>query len=192
MRATLFILDQEDGSLWSYIAGGHMISVPNGEGLAGLCVSQNQVINVDDCQNDARFGGDKETGFTTESVLCCPVRDNNGNIYGCLQVINKSKTSNDTCFNAIDHDILVDFGLNVGPVVKSWMAFFDTKNVLEKQLNEAVSGERKMAELIAFLLQVGGTPLREAIGEDLAIELLSHASDLGVGDNIAEPQELFE
>jgi hypothetical protein len=35
-----------------------------------------------------------------------------------------------------------------------------------------------MAELIAFLLQVGGTPLRESIGEDLAIELLSHAQNM--------------
>lgn len=73
---------------------------------------------------------------------------------------------------------------------------------MEQQLREAVGGERKMSELIAFLLQgrssvlfacdfcwgahivlfclfgfwflytVGGTPLRESIGEDLAIELL--------------------
>jgi hypothetical protein len=56
------------------------------------------------------------------------------------------------------------------------LAFFDTKTDLENHLSEAVSGERRMVDLIAFLLSVGGTPLREAIGEDLAIELLSQAS----------------
>jgi hypothetical protein len=186
VRATLFIADNENsGSLWSYIAGGQMITVPAGEGFAGSCVATGEVIKVDDCQNDPRFGGDKEIGFVSQCMMCCPVHDKDGNLYGCLQVINKqsrpqSKTMDTnrpraptgTCFSLQDQNILTEYALNVGPVVQSWMAFFDTKNGMEQQLKEAVGGERKMSELIAFLLQVGGTPLRESIGEDLAIELL--------------------
>ena len=33
-----------------------------------------------------------------------------------------------------------------------------------------------MVKLIGFLLSIGGTSLREAIGEDLAIELLNQAA----------------
>ena len=33
------------------------------------------------------------------------------------------------------------------------LSVFDTKNGMEQQLKEAVGGERKMSELIAFLLQ---------------------------------------
>ena len=236
VRATLFILDESDdpdteedesATLWSYIKGGTMITIPASAGICGSCVTMGESITVDDCQNDPRFGafkslffsrskmkvkatvlfcfhfhlssffqfliyfvflipncsilsgGDKTDNFVTHAILCCPVHDNDGNIYGCLQVINKVHDSGDDTqwFTSQDRNVLADFAVNVGPVVKSWMAFFDIKNSLERQLGEAVSGERKMAELIAFLLQVGGTSLREAIGEDLAIELLSHAAD---------------
>ena len=69
-----------------------------------------------------------------------------------------------------------DFSAHLGPIIEAWLTFFDTKTLLEKHLEEAVSGERKMVELIAFLLSIGGTSLREAIGEDLDIELLSQAA----------------
>jgi hypothetical protein len=186
VRATLFIADNENsGSLWSYIAGGQMITVPAGEGFAGSCVATGEVIKVDDCQNDPRFGafksfffsrskmkvkatvlfcfhfhlssffqfliyfvflipncsilsgGDKTDNFVTHAILCCPVHDNDGNIYGCLQVINKqsrpqSKTMDTnrpraptgTCFSLQDQNILTEYALNVGPVVQSWMGTF--------------------------------------------------------------------
>ena len=138
VRATLFIADNENsGSLWSYIAGGQMITVPAGEGFAGSCVATGEVIKVDDCQNDPRFGGDKEIGFVTQCMMCCPVHDKDGNLYGCLQVINKqsrpqSKTMDTnrpraptgTCFSLQDQNILTEYALNVGPVVQSWMGTF--------------------------------------------------------------------
>jgi hypothetical protein len=128
VRATLFILNKENGSLWSFITNGQRISVPSGQGFAGLCVSTGLPVKVDDCQNDPRFGGDKEIGFTTRCVLCCPVLDAKGNIYGCLQVINKSSgndndysNNNVKCFNHQDQLTLTEFALKVGPVVQSWM-----------------------------------------------------------------------
>ena len=138
VRATLFISDNENGgSLWSYIAGGQMITVPAGEGFAGSCVATGEVIKVDDCQNDPRFGGDKEIGFVTQCMMCCPVHDKDGNLYGCIQVINKqsrpqSKTMDTnrpraptgTCFSLQDQNGLTEYALNIGPVVQSWMGTF--------------------------------------------------------------------
>ena len=160
---------------------------------------------------------ENDYGIVFQSIVCCPIQDNKGNIYGCVQVVNRSNGEKSfsqedelqlvrnsflrfhaclsVLFSSSIHSLTPftflfflplpqlkkihpqnDFSAHLGPIVEAWLTFFDTKTLLEKHLEEAVSGERKMVELIAFLLSIGGTSLREAIGEDLAIELLSQAA----------------
>jgi hypothetical protein len=88
----LFIADNDDGSLWSMLDTGDIFTVPIGEGIPSLCMVQGSIIKIDDCSTDSRFkGGEKdEYGAVSQSLMCCPIQDNKGNMYGCLQVVNRS------------------------------------------------------------------------------------------------------
>ena len=96
-RATLFMLDSEKQELWSRVATGltkeegGIIKTPVNTGLVGACVTSGKVINVANAYYDPRFNPeiDKQTGYETKSVLCMPVKEDDGVIIGAIQMINK-------------------------------------------------------------------------------------------------------
>jgi adenylate cyclase len=106
-RATLWMLDDDDDDddnvqpenkvLWSRVATGTnkgIIQAPVKGSLVGECVLTGNVINVQDVYQDGRFDKrvDAQTGFTTRSVLCHPVRHaDTGKIIGAIQIVNKKK-----------------------------------------------------------------------------------------------------
>jgi signal transduction histidine kinase len=61
-----------------------------GEGVAGWVVQSGKPMIVEDVQKEDRFSDrfDKETGFTTRSLICVPLTIR-GKITGAIQVINK-------------------------------------------------------------------------------------------------------
>ena len=75
---------------------GDMITIPPSENhLPSLCVLQGTIINIHDCSTDIRClhnltTNENNYGLIFQSILCCPIQDNKGNIYGCLQVVNRS------------------------------------------------------------------------------------------------------
>ena len=92
-RCTLFILDREQGELWSKVAQGaaHEIRVKLGRGIAGSVAETGQVINIQDAYADSRFNRDVDatTGYRTRTILCVPMRDAQGEVTGVLQALNK-------------------------------------------------------------------------------------------------------
>ena len=62
---------------------------PADRGIAGWVLSHGEAVRVDDVQSDPRFFGgvDVETGFTTRSLLCAPLRTFQG-VIGVIQVLN--------------------------------------------------------------------------------------------------------
>ena len=92
-RATLFMLDEEAGELWSQVATGTkgIIKVNSNEGIVGACVQSGDLINIADAYKDDRFDPDVDqvTGFRTKSVLAAPVRNDAGKIIGVMQMLNK-------------------------------------------------------------------------------------------------------
>lgn len=92
--ATLYVLDEEDGRLWSRVqhAGTtHEIRLKLGQGLAGWVAKAGRPLNVKDAYQDVRFDGewDRRTGFRTTSTLCVPVKNHHGRTIGVLQVLNR-------------------------------------------------------------------------------------------------------
>jgi HD-GYP domain-containing protein (c-di-GMP phosphodiesterase class II) len=92
-RCTLFILDRERGELWSKVAQGaaREIRVQLGHGLAGTVAETGEVIAIQDAYADPRFNRtvDLATGYRTQTVLCVPMRDAQGEVTGVLQALNK-------------------------------------------------------------------------------------------------------
>ena len=95
-RGTLFLNDELTGELYSRFAQGlttREIRILNNSGIAGHVFTSGIAEIVIDPYNDLRFNNkiDLETGYTTKSVLCVPVRTVTGDVIGVLQMLNKKK-----------------------------------------------------------------------------------------------------
>jgi len=95
-RGTLLLHEATRGELWSRVADGledgRTIRVPDHSGLAGACFQANEALNIADAYTDPRFNSeiDRETGFTTRSILSLPLRDAHGLPIGVVQVMNRA------------------------------------------------------------------------------------------------------
>ncbi|MEW5725768.1 MAG: GAF domain-containing protein, partial [Thermodesulfobacteriota bacterium] len=95
-RATLFLLDDFAGELWSKVAEGmesREIRIPVGQGVAGWVARHDELLKIDDAYADERFNRsvDEKTGYRTRNILCGPVKNLHGQTVGVIQLINKKK-----------------------------------------------------------------------------------------------------
>lgn len=91
-RCSLWLLDKEKEELWTKIAHGvPELRAPSHAGLVGHAVTTGQPIFIDDAYHDSRFNQeiDKKTGYRTKAILVIPFRNNEGEIIGAYQAINK-------------------------------------------------------------------------------------------------------
>lgn len=111
-RCTVFLWDKDTNELWSKVALGieesKEIRFPADKGLAGYVVQTGETLNITDAYSDSRFNPevDKETGYHTKTILCMPIMNNNREIIGAFQVLNKI----DGIFTKNDEDLLVAIG----------------------------------------------------------------------------------
>jgi len=95
-RCTLFLLDRQTGGLWSKVAQGDNlkeIRVPRGMGIAGHVALSGETVNIRDAYQDSRFNPDvdRRTGYHTRTILCMPLRNEQRDIIGVMQVLNKNQ-----------------------------------------------------------------------------------------------------
>lgn len=95
-RSTLFLLDSNGEELWSKITQGVRnteIRLRVGEGIAGWVALTGKSLNIRDAYDDPRFNPafDARTGFETRSILCQPMRNQEGQIIGVAQVLNQRR-----------------------------------------------------------------------------------------------------
>ncbi|MBW2466219.1 MAG: GAF domain-containing protein [Deltaproteobacteria bacterium] len=95
-RSTLFLHDRESCELYSHIAQGDIkrkIRIMDDSGIAGHVFSSGESLIVHDAYGDERFMPDidRQTGFKTRNILCCPIKTSKGKTIGAIQVLNKKK-----------------------------------------------------------------------------------------------------
>ncbi len=95
-RGTLFLNDAQTSELYSRVAQGNFkreIRILNSVGIAGHVFSSGEGIIIHDAYADDRFNRsvDEQTGFTTKSILCAPVKTVKGEVIGVAQALNKRK-----------------------------------------------------------------------------------------------------
>ena len=111
-RCTVFLWDKDTDELWSKVALGidesKEIRFPADKGLAGFVVKSGETVNIVDAYKDARFNPevDTKTGYKTKTILCMPITNNNKEIIGAIQVLNKIGG----VFTANDEDLLIAIG----------------------------------------------------------------------------------
>lgn len=83
------------------------LRVPLGKGIAGHCAASGETTLVNDVSRDTRFYAaiDKESGFTSRSILCVPLRVQDKTI-GILEAINPEDGST---FDRVDVEIFEAF-----------------------------------------------------------------------------------
>lgn len=94
-RGTLYFIDPAKGELFSkaaHLPELHEIRLKLGQGVAGRVAQTGNVINLHAPDADGAFFSeiDRQTGYTSRSILAAPLRDRRGRIFGVLQVLNKT------------------------------------------------------------------------------------------------------
>ena len=133
-RCTVFLYDKEKDELWSKIALGmesQEIRFPADKGLAGYVVKTGESVNIADAYNDPRFNKDvdSKSGYHTKSILCMPIKNNNQEIIGAFQVLNKL----DGVFTKNDEDLLVAVGGSASIALENAQLFAQQKELYKEQ-----------------------------------------------------------
>ena len=172
-RSTLFLLDRDQGELWSSIAdanGNDMIDIriPANRGIAGYVASTQQTLNIPHAYEDPRFDPttDQRTGYRTKNILCMPVFDSAGELIGVTQLINKKQGS----FNRSDEEFMEAFNVQAGIALENAQLF--ERVLQEKQyqkdilssLSDAVISTNQQGEIVTIndaALELLGCPLAD-------------------------------
>lgn len=104
-RTSFWYRDVENKSYWTLAASETgKIVVPQGQGIVGASIENNETILINDPYNDDRFNSqvDKQTGYLTKTILCMPITNSCGDVIGAYQAINKVGDEEDSCFNEQD------------------------------------------------------------------------------------------
>ena len=130
-RATVFIVDNIREELVILNGGDSKtpdIRIPWNLGLAGTVYQTGKPLNIPNAYADERFNSDtdKQTGYKTTSLMCCPVQDAQGKIVAVMQCINKigNKSSKSTHVPFTESDmIMMDYlQAQVGVILRNAVA----------------------------------------------------------------------
>ncbi len=95
-RVTLFLVDWTTRTLRSRVAQSNTtellsIEVSVDAGVAGHAARHGEIVNLADAYASPLFNPeiDQRTGYRTRSLLCVPLRDDQGRVFAVAQVLNK-------------------------------------------------------------------------------------------------------
>jgi len=92
---SLMLLDEGTGELEVTLPSGPVSDeiqgkrIPKGRGFGGWVIEHEEPYFSNDAQNNEIFAGDLSEHFTTESIICVPLSDKKGIVFGVLQAINR-------------------------------------------------------------------------------------------------------
>jgi len=170
-RGTVFLLDRERDEIWSLVGLGldkEEIRLQASRGIAGWVAHHGEVVNLTDAYQDPRFEPeiDRRLNYKTKTLLCLPIRNNDGQTTGVLQLLNKKGGP----FQPGDASLLSSLSVHVALALENAQLHRD---VLAKQRME-----RDLA--LARSIQLGLLPERSPQIEGFELEA-SHQTSLEVG-----------
>lgn len=100
--------------------------IASGQGIAGWVTQTGQGVVCNDVTQDRRFfrGVDQQTGYSTRSILCAPLKQH-ARIIGVIEAINTTRVEG---FSAADLDLLTAFGELAGTAITRTQAFARVRN----------------------------------------------------------------
>lgn len=179
-RCTVWLLDDQRGELWSKVAHGvKELRIPLGAGLAGHSVSTGEPIFIDDAYANVEFRDvlasgalrtDKQTGYRTKALMVIPFRNNEGDVIGCYQAVNKMTDSE--VFSERDLRNL------------SLAASYSGKSIESAMLSQEI--EETQREIIFTMGEIGESRSKETGNHVKRVAEYSYILALGLG--IPQPE----
>jgi len=180
-RSTLFVNDPKTNELCALVAEGMKtkeIRFPNHLGIAGTVFTSGVTENIPDAYADPRFNQeiDKKTGYKTDTILCMPVLNKEGQAIGVIQSLNKEGGP----FTAKDESRVMAFSAQAAIAIENARLFEDVLNM--KNYNESIL-ESMSSGLITF-----DDEMRVEKCNAVALRLLNESEDAMLERPV---QELF-
>jgi GAF domain-containing protein len=168
-RTTIYLLDEEKNELWSIVAKGdeailREIRVPVGQGIAGEAAQERKIINIpynfyDDPRSSRAKDNDNKTRYRTYTMLVLPLLDEQGDLVGVVQLINKLKQPDDSeaplderidakGFTTEDEKLLAEFARSIQLILKSSRMFY-----------KAAQKQRAASALMSAIQSIGQSSL---------------------------------
>ncbi|KAL0973490.1 hypothetical protein UPYG_G00204670 [Umbra pygmaea] len=167
---SVFLLDQVSHELVAKVFDGGVVSddekefrIPADQGIAGHVAMTGQILNIKDAYSHPLFyrGVDDSTGFRTRNILCFPIKDENNEVIGVAELVNKT---NGPWFNRFDEDLATAFSIYCGISIAHSLLY---KKVHEAQFRSHLANEMMMyhmkvsEEEVTHLLSNGLEPVSE-------------------------------
>ncbi|HKK47215.1 MAG TPA: histidine kinase dimerization/phosphoacceptor domain -containing protein [Balneolaceae bacterium] len=93
--SSLMLVDEENGELIVSMPTGPVqkeikgMRLSEGEGIAGWVLEHGETYFSNDVKEDEKFGGDLSEDFTSRNIICSPLYNKSGAVFGVLQAINR-------------------------------------------------------------------------------------------------------
>lgn len=156
-HASLFLLDNATGELWSKEATGgetRKIRIPVGRGIAGWVAQESETANVVDACKDPRFDRsvDCRTDDRIGSILSVPMKNLLGETIGVIQAIDKKGG----LFNQKDEELFVAFARQTAIAVESFTLYQKVRSYHEKMaiLLDVTTSVARTLDLDALILRI--------------------------------------
>ena len=206
-RCTVFLWDKDTDELWSKVALGvdasHEIRFPADKGLAGYVVKTGETLNIVEAYDDPRFNPevDIKTGYRTKTILCMPIMNNNREIIGVFQVLNKI----DGVFTKNDEDLLIAIGGSASIALENAQLFDQQLQMYHEQkvlfesfidtLATSIDARDKITAGHSTRVRMYSTLLAEAIGmeaKDRSLlekaAILHDIGKIGIRDSVLQKE----
>lgn len=213
-RATLFLIDPVAGQLWSKVAEGEKkseIRIPLQSGVAGWVARQRKIVSIADAYQDRRFNPEVDgiTGYRTQSILCGPVINLNGELLGVIEIINKKNgifsRQDEDLFNAfssqcaitlenfflakkmINHYEQMALLLDVATAIAQRMDLDGLIPKIVEKISQVLQAERSTL----FLLDSAKQELWSKVAQGVLISEIRFPASLGLAGHVAQTGEIL-
>ncbi|XP_018604115.2 cGMP-dependent 3',5'-cyclic phosphodiesterase isoform X2 [Scleropages formosus] len=167
---SVFLLDTVSHELVAKVFDGGVVNddekefrIPADQGIAGHVATTGKILNIKDAYSHPLFyrGVDDSTGFRTRNILCFPIKDENNEVIGVAELVNKT---NGPWFNRFDEDLATAFSIYCGISIAHSLLY---KKVHEAQFRSHLANEMMMYHMkvsdeeVSKLLASGIEPVRK-------------------------------
>jgi HD-GYP domain-containing protein (c-di-GMP phosphodiesterase class II) len=179
-RCTVWLLDRNKNELFSTVAHGvPQLRIPSTAGLVGHAVTTGEPIFIDDAYTNEEFrdvlesgalATDKKTGYRTKALMVIPFRNNEGEIMGAYQAVNKLTESAEFSQRDLEHLALA--------------ASYAGKSLESALLTNEIEETQK--EIIFTMGEIGESRSKETGNHVKRVAEYSYILALGLGMNQEE------
>ncbi|XP_018421550.1 PREDICTED: cGMP-dependent 3',5'-cyclic phosphodiesterase-like, partial [Nanorana parkeri] len=144
---SVFLLERNTHELVAKVFDGgvvdddsYEIRIPADQGIAGHVATTGQILNIKDAYSHPLFyrGVDDSTGFRTRNILCFPIKNENNEVIGVAELVNKV---NGPGFTKFDEDLATAFSIYCGISIAHSLLY---KQVREAQFRSHLANEMMM------------------------------------------------